>query len=175
MTISTITGAAVKFNNSFIIPDHGMIVVDDLAIGEELSCIAISQCCSLFPRLSEDARVGLSPSGIGSWLYPNGSYVLPTISDNSYGIVRHHGKVNLHRQGSHTAEGIWRCVVPGSHGSLDMAHIGVYSVGQGTYFGIKILRRIHFCVHTHRHPTGIQTSICVQVLESESTEVCFGL
>ena len=125
-------GAVIKFNNSLIIPDHGMIMVDDLAIGDELSCIAISQCCSLFPRLPEEARLGTSPSGIGSWLYPNGSYVLPTISDDSYGIVRHHGQVSLHRQSSGTAEGIWRCVVPGIHGGLDTVHIGIYSPGQGT-------------------------------------------
>ena len=125
-------GAVIKFNNSLLIPDHGMIMVDDLAIGEELSCIAISQCCSLFPRLTEEARLGISPSGIGSWLYPNGSYVLPTISDDSYGIVRHHGQVNLHRQSSRKAGGIWRCLVPGIHGGLDTVHIGIYSPGQGT-------------------------------------------
>ena len=129
---SVLAGAAIKFNNSLTVPDHGMIMVDDLPIGEELSCMAIGRCCSLFPRLPEGARLGISPSGIGSWLYPNGSYVLPTISDDSYGIVRHHGQVNLHRQSSRTAEGIWRCVVPGIHGGLDTVHIGIYSPGQGT-------------------------------------------
>lgn len=111
--------------------NHGMISVNDLAIGGDLSCITIGQCCSLFPRLSEDARLGIAPSGIGSWLYPNGSYVRLSLSGDSYGIVRDRGEVNLYRQSSRVAEGVWRCVVPGVYGAFETIHIGIYLPGQG--------------------------------------------
>ena len=123
--------AGVIFN-SFSIPDHGMISVDDLAIGGSLHCVTVGDCCSIFSYLPLDAQLGRSPSGIGSWRYPNGSYVRLALASDSYGISRQPGQVNLHRLNSGMAEGLWRCEVPGRNVG-ETIHIGFYTAGGGIY------------------------------------------
>jgi hypothetical protein len=106
-------------------------MLNNFTLGSNIRCMAIGSCCSLNPHLSDDARHGIAPSGTGSWRYPNGSYVLLTLADDSFGITRHPGHVNLHRLGSHTAEGVWRCEVPGRDGATDSLYIGIYMEGHG--------------------------------------------
>lgn len=116
-----------------------MILVDELAVGDELSCVAIGSCCRIdFSTLyTPNVRDGIIPSGSGSWLYPNGSYVRPSrfIYADSYGIERPTdlGEVNLRRRlSSGIAEGVWRCEVPTVQpGVNEIVHIGMYTTGQG--------------------------------------------
>ena len=88
-------------------------------------------CCLLFPQLTPPAQLGIAPSGIGSWRYPNGSYVLLGLAGHSYGITRQVGRVTLHRQGSHMVEGVWRCEVPDEHGNTVTLNAGFYQQGGG--------------------------------------------
>lgn len=120
--------------NGNIVPDHAMIQLDNFGTGSEIPCFANGQCCSIYPQLSPGAQLGASPSGIGSWRYPNGSYVRLLLAGDSYGITRETGQVNLHRQSSLTAEGMWRCEVPGLDGTMDTVHFGIYTQGRGKYF-----------------------------------------
>ena len=76
---------------------------------------------------------GEVPSGIGSWRYPNGSYVLLSIAPPSYGITRQPGKVILHREGEHMAEGVWRCEVSNEDGENVTLHVGIYHEDGGVY------------------------------------------
>ena len=108
-----------------------MILQESFAAGNELSCHAVSDCCSNFGRFSPKILRGEAPSGIGGWRYPNGSYVL--FAEGSHVISRQDGHVDLHRQGGHSADGIWRCEVPGVNGTNDTVHIGIYSSGNGMY------------------------------------------
>ena len=107
---------------------------EDLAIGSQVQCIgSTTQCCSISPQLTLSARMGLAPSGIGSWRYPNGSYVLLGLAGHSYGITRQIGQVVLHRQGQHMVEGIWRCEVPNEEGENVTLYVGFYHQGGGMY------------------------------------------
>ena len=107
--------------------------LSDFPLGSAIPCLAIGQCCSNNPHFSADAQLGISPSGIGSWHYPNGSYVRLTLAGDSYGISRQPGQVNLHRQNPSTAEGVWRCEVPGVGGINDTYYIGIYAAGSGEF------------------------------------------
>jgi hypothetical protein len=106
-------------------------ILNNFTLGSTIRCMSIGPCCSLNPHLSDYAQRGISPSGTGSWRYPNGSYVLQTLADGSFGITRHPGHVNLHRLGSHSAEGVWRCEMPGRDGATDISYIGIYTEGHG--------------------------------------------
>ena len=94
-------------------------------------------CCTRHPisTLPIPTQMGQAPSGNGSWLYPNGSYVLPVEAnvDHSYSITGLVGEVVLHRDGSQTAEGLWRCEVPNENGiGLNTVRvIGFYHQGGG--------------------------------------------
>ena len=110
--------------------NHALVLLGDQT---EVECIRPSEeCCTLNPYLSIGAQQGLEPSGVGSWRYPNGSYVRLGLAGDSYGITRQPQKVILHRQGAHMAEGLWRCEV--SHNSNGRTSIvGFYSQGRGEW------------------------------------------
>ena len=109
------------------------MLLDGYDIGAELPCITANhQCCTLDPHLSEQAQLGQAPSGVGSWRYPNGSYVRLALAGDSYGITRQQGRVNLHRQRSLTTEGLWRCEVPMTGTDYnEIIHVGLYSQDRG--------------------------------------------
>ena len=113
--------------------NHELIVTSNFPLGSAMQCLAIGECCSLSPYLSTDAQLGISPSGTGSWRYPNGSYVRLALAGDSYGISRQPGRVSLHRQNPSTAEGVWRCEVPRVNGAIDTAYVGIYAPGNGKY------------------------------------------
>jgi hypothetical protein len=119
--------------------NHDLLSLNDFPLGSDIRCVAWASgpCCSLNPHLSEDAQNGISPSGTGSWRYPNGSYVLLTLAGSSFGITRHPRRVNLHRRSSRTAEGVWRCELPGN-GNTTTLYVGIYMEGHGMHL-IQIL------------------------------------
>ena len=108
-----------------------MISLSNFPVGSAVHCLAIGQCCSHNPYFTPDAQNGSSPSGIGSWRYPNGSYVRLTLAGDSYGISRKPGQVNLHRQSSPRVEGVWRCEVPGAGGETNTTYVGIFPPGNG--------------------------------------------
>ena len=116
------------------VANHGLISLNDIPLGSAIPCLAIGQCCSNNLHFSADAQDGISPSGIGSWRYPNGSYVRLTLAGDSYGISRQPGRVSLHRQNPSTVEGVWRCEVPRAVGANDTAYVGIYTAGSGEIY-----------------------------------------
>ena len=122
------------FQNNSILPS-----VDILA-GSEIHCIGgKNHCCSFLPeRYNLDAQLGFTPSGIGSWLYPNSSYVRPAFVQDSYGITPEEGSIVLHPQASDSSnpdivEGVWRCEVPDDYGNDVTLTTGVYQQGGGMW------------------------------------------
>jgi hypothetical protein len=132
----------ISYNGKHL-PNHHLLLLNNFPLESDLLCTTIGPCCSLNPHLTDDTRHGISPSGIGSWRYPNGSYVLPTLADDSYGITRKPGEVNLHRLGLHTADGVWRCEVPGKDGEKDIRHIGIYAQGHGMYMHQNVFTAVN--------------------------------
>ncbi len=109
-----------------------MVSFEELSIGTEIRCaISLSHCCYNFPTISRNAESGISPSGNGSWRYPNGTYVLLRIAGDSFGIVRNEGVVSLEHQGSHDTEGLWTCET--YLGSNKAIYIGIYPPGKGEH------------------------------------------
>ena len=115
-------------------PNNGLIPSEHLVIGSQVHCLSSeSHCCQLFPHLPSQALSGQAPSGIGSWRYPNGSYVRLGLAGDSYGITRQVGQVVLHPQGSHMVEGLWRCEIPDEDGVkvISTFNVGFYAQGGG--------------------------------------------
>ena len=112
-----------------------MLNLDNVTVGSVISCRSMAQgkCCSNAPYLSPEALNCTAPSGIGSWRYPNGSYVHLRLRRDSFGISRHPGRVDLHRLGSHITEGIWRCEVPGINGVNKTLNLGILKSGKGKF------------------------------------------
>jgi hypothetical protein len=153
---------AILNPNGRLLPNHSLLSLNDFPLGSDIRCMASGPCCSLNPRLSDDAQNGISPSGTGSWRYPNGSYVLPTIAGSSFGITRHSRLVNLHRRRSQAAEGVWRCEVPGN-GNTTTLYTGIYMEGHGMHLCTNFVAigpiKTQSQVLTHISPKTILTHV----------------
>ncbi len=102
-----------------VISNHGIVNRDDIGEGpgNTLQCLTNNLDCCV---------------DSGSWYYPDTTEVPDSGSD----YYRSRGGpgfgVNLHRRGTGTQEGIFRCETPDENGVLYSRYVGVYGPGQGT-------------------------------------------
>ena len=132
-----------------VIPNHGLVTIQEIGVDSNgtnftvgLSCsTTYDSCCSDYTgaQLTARARNGHSPSGVGSWLYPqlkrNNKYITRQVDQPLYifGIRRisNENAVYLFRNNhNHVPSrviGIWQCVILDSNGREQSKYIGIYN------------------------------------------------
>ena len=111
-----------RFMNGDIM-NHGIETINDITESEPFLCVTDRiDCCP--PQ-----ELGVSN---GQWYFPNGSAV-PDESGYSFYQASVFAAVRLHRNNGMT-NGIYRCDIPDTVGTVQTLHIGIYESDAGKRF-----------------------------------------
>lgn len=109
--------------------NNSIIFHEEFEVGDKIICSTTNTtgCCGLHDFLTPGAQIGSAPSGVGSWLHPNGSYVRLVLTTDVFVITRGPGVVRLrrNRQGPRSS-GLWTCLVPDSMGRQQTLNVWFY-------------------------------------------------
>ncbi len=126
--------------------NHQLVYFDEIGYDQLTGLIcdghASEICCYNDHPVSNEGRNGDQPNGVGSWVYPDGSYVRHAcdgcfgIQSDSFQLQRKANTTTLYRNKGVTQfmSGIYRCDVPlniSDKSQLLTQYVGIYEKGQG--------------------------------------------
>ena len=119
-----------RFMNGEVV-NHDIVTITDITESEPLLCVTDRiDCCP-----PEDSGVSN-----GQWYFPDES-VVPEGSEGNFYQTSAFAAVRLHHMNGIT-NGIYRCDIPDTVGTVQSRHIGIYNIGAGKMF-IHFLR---YCI-----------------------------
>ena len=140
--------------NGRFIADHSLLYFDEIGLdytsGLVCSGLASDVCCRDYDPLTAAGKNGSKPNGIGSWLYPDGSYVRLDCGDctdaksDPYLVHRTENSTILYRNElvSEYSSGIYRCQIPLNISTDEplTQHVGIYKRRGGKTSGFTVIR-----------------------------------
>lgn len=136
-----------------VVVNHQVVYLKEIGTSQLMGLIcdgrASATCCYDYPTESSN---GMEPNGIGSWIYPDGSYVQHTsdgcdsVQGKPFQVNRTSTTISLFRKKECLPflKGIYRCVVPLNVSDADnLTHyVGIYERKE-----CKITMLSKECVH----------------------------
>ena len=139
---------SVSLNGSAVV-NHQLVYFDEIGFEQLTGLIcdghASEICCHDDHSMSSERSL---PNGIGSWLYPSGSYVqracdndCDSVQTDTFQLKRTPNTTSLYRNKRNGVagfmSGIYRCVVPlnlSDESEVLIHYVGIYEEGQGVHY-----------------------------------------
>lgn len=132
--------------NGRSVVNHGLLYFDEIGFnhssGLVCSGVASDVCCYDYNPITVGGKNGSEPNGVGSWFYPDSSYVRHDcngcvgVEMDSFQVHRTKNSTDLYqnRNAAWKLPGIYKCEIPlNITNSLEhlTQYIGIYERGQG--------------------------------------------